>query len=58
MVNARVVLAPLVLAVMTGCDLERRANVEYTVTGQELGARGFRDIDAADSKSALRGTTL
>jgi hypothetical protein len=40
---------------LASCTVERRANYEYTVGGQELGARGFREIDARDSKVSFTG---
>src|SRR6266446_333177 len=56
MAIAKGFIAPfMLLVVLTACELERRANVEYTNTGQELGARGFREITAYDSKISFTG---
>jgi hypothetical protein len=51
----RYILPLLLAALLAGCAIEHRANTEYTVSGQELGARGFRDIDAYDGKISFAG---
>jgi hypothetical protein len=49
------VVLVILSALLAACEVERRANVEYTNTGQELGARGFREIDVSDSKISFAG---
>jgi hypothetical protein len=51
----RYILPLLLVAALAGCAIERRANTEYTNTGQELGARGFREIEAHDAKVSFTG---
>jgi hypothetical protein len=50
------ILPVLLTTVLAACQVERRTNFEYTNTGQELGARGFREIDPSESRVAFAGS--
>jgi len=49
------VIATVLMLALCGCTLERDPNKQYTVMGQELGTRTFRDIDGYDSKVSFIG---
>jgi hypothetical protein len=53
-VQLALITTVLVLA-LCGCTLERDPNKQYTVMGQEIGTRTFREIAAYDSKVSFVG---
>ena len=48
-------IAVVLTLALCGCALERDPNKQYTVMGEDLGLRAYRDIEARDSKVQFVG---